>query len=43
MASLENTLKLSDVNEKDYAAIFYVGGHGPCFVSLAFRPSQVLR
>ncbi|GAA5980806.1 hypothetical protein JCM10908_003874 [Rhodotorula pacifica] len=24
-----NTKKLSDVKEKDFAAIFYVGGHGP--------------
>ena len=24
---------LSEVNDADYAAIFYVGGHGPCFVS----------
>ncbi|PSW04073.1 type 1 glutamine amidotransferase domain-containing protein [Photobacterium lipolyticum] len=26
---LANTLKLADVNEKDYDAIFYPGGHGP--------------
>lgn len=27
----ENTKKLSDVNVDEYAAILYVGGHGPCF------------
>ncbi|MGF1877061.1 type 1 glutamine amidotransferase domain-containing protein [Photobacterium frigidiphilum] len=28
-AVLANTRKLSDVNEQDYDAIFYPGGHGP--------------
>ncbi|GAA5892146.1 hypothetical protein JCM6882_005708 [Rhodosporidiobolus microsporus] len=28
---VENTKKLSDVKQEDYAAIFYVGGHGPLF------------
>lgn len=27
----ENTKKLSDINANDYAAIVYVGGHGPCY------------
>ncbi|CAF0809032.1 unnamed protein product [Adineta steineri] len=27
----ENTKKLSEINANDYVAIFYVGGHGPCF------------
>lgn len=27
--ALKNTLKLSEVNEADYDAIFYPGGHGP--------------
>lgn len=31
--AVEETLVLSEVNDADYAAIFYVGGHGPCFVS----------
>ena len=26
---LKNTLKLSNVNQKDYDAVFYPGGHGP--------------
>lgn len=26
---LKNTLKLSTVNQKDYDAVFYPGGHGP--------------
>jgi putative intracellular protease/amidase len=29
LTKLKNTHKLSDVNEADYAAIFYPGGHGP--------------
>ncbi|GAA5951532.1 hypothetical protein JCM21900_001593 [Sporobolomyces salmonicolor] len=28
---VENTKKLSEVQSKDYKAIFYVGGHGPIF------------
>ncbi|GAA5938581.1 hypothetical protein JCM10213_006972 [Rhodosporidiobolus nylandii] len=28
---VENTKKLADMRQGDYAAIFYVGGHGPCF------------
>ncbi|KAM0755383.1 class I glutamine amidotransferase-like protein [Meredithblackwellia eburnea MCA 4105] len=28
---VNTTLKLSDVGDSEYAAIFYVGGHGPCF------------
>lgn len=28
---VENTQKLSEVSEANYVAIFYVGGHGPCF------------
>lgn len=28
--AVENTLKLADIDESKYAAIFYVGGHGPC-------------
>eukprot|EP01117_Protostelium_nocturnum_P005264 TRINITY_DN1917_c0_g1_i1.p1 TRINITY_DN1917_c0_g1~~TRINITY_DN1917_c0_g1_i1.p1 ORF type:complete len:229 (-),score=59.13 TRINITY_DN1917_c0_g1_i1:76-762(-) len=28
---VNNTLKLEDVKEGDYLAIFYVGGHGPVF------------
>ena len=27
----ENTKKLSDIKVDDYAALIYVGGHGPCF------------
>ncbi|CAF4550094.1 unnamed protein product [Rotaria sp. Silwood2] len=27
----ENTKKLSEINPNDYVALFYVGGHGPCF------------
>ena len=27
----ENTKKLSEINVNDYAALLYVGGHGPCF------------
>ncbi|CAF3851725.1 unnamed protein product [Rotaria sordida] len=27
----EKTKKLSEVNPNDYVAVFYVGGHGPCF------------
>ena len=29
LAKLKNTHKLSDVNEADYDAVFYPGGHGP--------------
>jgi putative intracellular protease/amidase len=28
-AKLKNTLKLADVNQADYDAVFYPGGHGP--------------
>ncbi|GAA5828177.1 hypothetical protein JCM11251_002620 [Rhodosporidiobolus azoricus] len=28
---VDNTKKLSEVKQEDYAAIFYVGGHGPLF------------
>lgn len=28
---LENSLRLKDVNGKDYDALFYCGGHGPMF------------
>ena len=28
-AKLSSAKKLSDVNVKDYDAVFYVGGHGP--------------
>lgn len=31
IAMLENTKKLTDVNQKDYAAIFLVGGQGPMY------------
>lgn len=31
MAKVENTLKLSEVNPSDYAAIFLVGGQGPMY------------
>jgi len=30
-SKLKNALKLSDVKEADYDAIYYVGGHGPLF------------
>ncbi|EJD48569.1 ThiJ/PfpI [Auricularia subglabra TFB-10046 SS5] len=36
-AKFANAKKLSEVNEKDYAAIFYVGGHGPV-IDLASDP-----
>ncbi len=29
LAKLKNTKKLSDVNQADYDAVFYPGGHGP--------------
>ncbi|MBP4141309.1 type 1 glutamine amidotransferase domain-containing protein [Flavobacterium sp. P4023] len=29
LAKLKNTYKLSDVNQADYDAVFYPGGHGP--------------
>lgn len=31
------TLKLSEINDADYKAIFAVGGHAPCFVSVENR------
>lgn len=34
---LANAKKLADVDEKDYDAIFYPGGHGPV-IDLAFDP-----
>ena len=36
-AKLATAKKLADVNEKDYCAIFYVGGHGP-MLDLATDP-----
>ena len=36
-AKLANAKVLSEVNSKDYDAIFYIGGHGPV-VDLAFDP-----
>jgi putative intracellular protease/amidase len=29
LSKLKNTLKLADVNQEDYDAVFYPGGHGP--------------
>ena len=29
LSKLKNTLKLADVNQADYDAVFYPGGHGP--------------
>jgi len=29
LSKLKNTLKLADVNQSDYDAVFYPGGHGP--------------
>ncbi|KAL1668046.1 class I glutamine amidotransferase-like protein [Schizophyllum commune] len=37
---LANAKKLADVNPDDYAAIFYVGGHGPV-IDLATDPTNV--
>ena len=34
---IANAKKLSDINEKDYDVIFYVGGHGPV-IDLASDP-----
>jgi putative intracellular protease/amidase len=39
-ALVANTKVLAEVNEKDYDAIFYVGGHGPCF-DLAVDPVSI--
>ncbi|TDL29515.1 class I glutamine amidotransferase-like protein [Rickenella mellea] len=39
-SKLENAKKLSDVNAKDYDAIFYVGGHGPV-IDLASDPVNI--
>ncbi|KAJ5289147.1 ThiJ/PfpI [Penicillium angulare] len=35
-----DTKKLSDMNEKDFDAIFYVGGHGPMF-DLTKNPTSI--
>ena len=39
-AILANTLKLAEVNEADYDAIFYPGGHGPLW-DLAEDPTSI--
>ncbi|KAH7930103.1 class I glutamine amidotransferase-like protein [Leucogyrophana mollusca] len=39
-AKFESALKLSDVKVDDYAAIFYVGGHGPV-IDLAVDPVNI--
>ncbi|KIY73706.1 class I glutamine amidotransferase-like protein [Cylindrobasidium torrendii FP15055 ss-10] len=36
----ENTKKISEVDAKDYDAIFYVGGHGPC-IDLAVDEANI--
>jgi len=36
-SKLANAKKLSDVNVKDYDAIFFIGGHGPV-IDLAVDP-----
>jgi putative intracellular protease/amidase len=37
---LANAKKLSDINVKDYSAIFYIGGHGPV-IDLATDPVNI--
>ncbi|QLC67075.1 type 1 glutamine amidotransferase domain-containing protein [Flavobacterium sp. LPB0248] len=39
---LKNTLKLSTVNQKDYDAVFYPGGHGPLWDLVEDRNSIAL-
>jgi len=39
---LKNTLKLSTVNQKDYDAVFYPGGHGPLWDLVQDRNSIAL-
>ncbi|PRP82668.1 hypothetical protein PROFUN_10032 [Planoprotostelium fungivorum] len=39
---VNNTKKLDSISEKDYDAIFYVGGHGPCFDLVDSSVSQKL-
>lgn len=39
---LKNTLKLSTVNQKDYDAVFYPGGHGPLWDLVEDRSSIAL-
>lgn len=39
-AKLKNAKKLSDINVKDYDAIFYIGGHGPV-IDLASDPINI--
>ncbi|SHG62918.1 type 1 glutamine amidotransferase domain-containing protein [Flavobacterium defluvii] len=39
---LKNTLKLSTINQKDYDAVFYPGGHGPLWDLVEDRSSIAL-
>ncbi|MFV8341442.1 type 1 glutamine amidotransferase domain-containing protein [Flavobacterium sp. XS2P39] len=42
LAKLKNTLKLVDINESDYDAVFYPGGHGPLWDLVNDKNSSAL-